>query len=229
MKKQNIFSSKIRVKILRELERSPKKFVNLKKSLNLESNLLSYNLKILNKEKFINKKEYIFSLTDKGKYIMPYVRKFNDASQIPIPCVATIVTEGDKVLIRKKIKEPTKGRGIFIGGKIEIGEDIFEACRRHVIEKTEVNIKNLKLRCINNFISRKKEEIAHFVVFFVTANVKKGEIPKRALWKNIKNIREKMYPDNKYVLKNFLNSHKINFIQSNYNEDLDKFDIVNIS
>ena len=229
MKKQNIFSSEIRVKILKELEDSPKKFVDLKRILNIESNLLSYNLKILSKEEFVNKKCYLFSLSDKGKYFMPYVRKSNDASQIPIPCVATIVMDGGKVLIRGKVKEPSKGRKIFIGGKMNLGEDIFEACKRHVMEKTGVKINNLKLRCVNNFVSKKNGEIAHFVVFFVTAKIKKGDVPRDASWKNPKCIRGKMYADNKYVLKNFLGSRKVNFIQSCYDEEKDDFKVVSIS
>jgi len=137
MQKQKLFSDIKRQNILRELEKGTSKFVNLKKIVKLESNLLSYNLKILIKEEMIIKKGFNYILTDKAKYLMPYVRKSNDASLLPIPCVATIVRKNKKILMRKRMEEPEKGKMIFIGGKIEFGEDILDSCRRHVSEKAD--------------------------------------------------------------------------------------------
>lgn len=228
MKKQKLLAEKKRQEILRELEKNPKKFVELKRILKLESNLLSYNLNLLQKEGMIQKDNLYFELTDKGRYLMPYVRKDNDASKLPIVCVATIIRSNGKILIRKKIREPIKEREIFIGGKIEIGEDIFDACKRHVKEKVNIDIKDMKIICINNYLSKKDSQIAHYVVFFVTAKPEKNQVPENSMWKEIKKINGKMYPDNKFVIKEMLNNKKIKMINSLYDEKKDRFRVVNI-
>jgi ADP-ribose pyrophosphatase YjhB (NUDIX family) len=226
MEKQKLFSNKKRQKILKELEQGPKKFVELKKIMNLQSNILSYNLKILIKENIIEKQNLYYKLTEQTKDLMPYVRRSNDASLIPLPCVATIVMKDKKILIRKKIQEPEKGKSIFIGGKMDFGEDIFKAVKRHVREKVDIDVKNLKIICINNYLSKKENTASHFVVFFVTAEPI-GK-PKNAIWKDPKKIRGKMFPDNKFIIKNMLSNRKIKMINSIYYEDSDKFEVVNV-
>ena len=226
MKKQALFSDKKRKKILTELEKEPKKFVELKKLIKIESNLLSYNLNLLIKEKIIEKNNLYYKLTEQTKSLMPYIRKSNDASQIPLPCVATIVMKQGKILIRKKAQEPEKGRSIFIGGKINFGEDIFDAVERHVKEKVDIDVKNLKIICINNYFSKKEDITSHFIVFFVKAEPV-GE-PKNASWKDPKKINGKMFPDNKFIIKNMLKNKKVKIIKGVYKENSKKFEVVNI-
>ena len=222
-----LFADENRRNILIALEEGSKKFVHLKKALGLPSNLLSYNLKILLREELIKKNGVSFLLSDKGKYLMPYIYKYNDASLIPLPCIAVIVMKGDKILIRKKTKEPEKGKSIFIGGKMNLGEDIFEAARRHVREKTGIEVKQLKLICINNYVAKKQENIAHFITFFMKANPE--GIPKDASWKSIAQLRGDMFPDNIYVLQNMLNNTNVKLINSGYDADSGKFEVVNTS
>ncbi|MFA5173758.1 MAG: NUDIX domain-containing protein [Candidatus Pacearchaeota archaeon] len=227
MENDLVLKGKKRQEILKELEQGSKKFVELKKLLGLNSNILSYNLKILLKMHLISKEGVFYSLTKTTKYLMPYIRKIEN-SLIPLPCIATIVIKDNKILVRKKEKEPEKGKGIFIGGRISLGEDIFQAAKRHVKEKTGIDIKDLKLICINNYLSKDSQNInSHFVVFFVKAKPL-GE-PRNAEWKNSDRIKEKMFPDNKFIIKNMLNNKKTKFINSIYNEDTDKFKVVNIS
>ena len=227
MKKQSLFSDEKRIKILFELEKRPKKFVQLKKLINLESNILSYNINILIKEKLVNKKGIYYELSDYGRYLMPYVHKFNDASLIPMPCIAVIIRKSNKILIRTKDKEPGKGMKIFIGGKMNLGEDIFESAKRHANEKVGIDIKNLKVICVNNYVSKKDNAIAHYVVFFITAEPL-GK-PKKALWLKPDKIKGKMFPDNRFIIDKMLNNKSVKIINSVYDENLDEFKVVNIS
>lgn len=227
MYKSSLFSDEKRRKILFELEEKPKKFVELKKIMALKSNILSYNLNILISEKIVNKNGLSYSLSDYGKYMMPYVYKYNDASLIPMPCIAVIVRKGNKILIRTKDKEPCKGMKIFIGGKMNLGEDLFEAAKRHTKEKVDINIKNLKVICVNNYVSKKDSAIAHYVVFFITANP--VGTPKKASWQDPDKIKYRMFPDNKFIIKNMLNNKEVKIINSVYDENLDDFKVVNTS
>lgn len=226
MEKQKLFSDKRRQKILTELEQDPKKFVELKKVIKIESNMLSYNLKILIKEDIVEKKGIYYSLSEQAKSLMPHIRKLNDASSIPLPCIATIIIKDKKILIRKKTREPEKGKNIFIGGKINFGENIFEAVKRHVKEKVEIDVKNLKIICINNYISKKKDASSHFVVFFVKAEPI-GK-PKNSTWKDPDKINGKMFPDNRFIIKNMLNNKEIKILNSVYNGNSNRFEVVNI-
>jgi len=215
MKKEQLLSDINRKKLINLLERNPRKFVELKKILNLESNLLSYNLKILIKEKLIEKKGFYYSLSEQTKHLMPYLRNLNNSLN-PLLCVATVVMNDGKILIRKKIKEPEKGREIFIGGRINLGEDPLDAAIRHVKEKAGMKIKDLKIICINNYVSKNKEITSHYVVFFIKA--KPLGKPRNAEWKEPSKLNGKMFPDNKFIIKNMLNNKRIKMVNSLYDE-----------
>lgn len=62
-----------RLNILKEIEKKPLKFNEIKNSLNMKSNELSYHLKILKNSKLIILKNNNYSLTTKGKNIFPYL------------------------------------------------------------------------------------------------------------------------------------------------------------
>jgi ADP-ribose pyrophosphatase YjhB (NUDIX family) len=227
MEKQKLISNNTRRKILLELEESPKKFVELKKNLILKSNLLSYNLKILMETELVKKTKLFYSLSEKGSYLMPYVRKGCEYSKIPLPCVAVIVKKNKKILRRIKEGEPGKGKSIFIGGRINQGEDLFCSAERHVMEKTNMKIKNLKLVCINNYISFKKEAKTHYIVFFIKAETL--DTPKNSFWVSQENIEKNSYPDNKFIVETMLSKRKVSIINSIYNEDSDLFEVVSVS
>lgn len=226
MKKQSIFSDEKRIMILIELEKSKRKFVELKKILNLESNILSYNLKILIKENLVDKVGLCYKLSQNAKYLMPYLRDSDESGFLPMPCVATIVMKRGEILIREKLGEPEKGKSIFLGGKMKLGEDVFGSCKRHVREKTGIEIKNPKLICINNYISKKDKISNHFIVFFVRAEPV-GD-PENAKFMNLSRIKGEMFPDNKFIIKNMLNNKKVKMINSVYHENFGKFEVVNV-
>ena len=227
MEKNSLFSEEKRRKILVALEDKPIKFVDLKRLFGFESNILSYNLNILIKNEIVAKEGVLYNLTDYGRYVMPYVHKSYDASSIPIPCVAVIVRKGSKILIRKKDREPEKGKSIFVGGKMNFGEQIYESCRREVQEKVGIKIKNLKIICVNNYVARKNKASAHYVVFFVTAEPI-GK-PKNSSWQHPENVEGDMFPDNKFILKNMLQNKEVKIHDSVYDEEKKSFRVVNIS
>ena len=230
MKKLTLFSDSKRIDILNLLEQKPRRFVELKKLLGIESNLLAYNLKILAKENLIEKKDNYFALTGGTKCIMPYIHKSNDASQLPLPCVAVIIRKKekgkDKILIRTKTTEPGIGRKIFVGGKIDLGEDLFEACKRHVKEKVGIEVKDLKLICINSYVFKEQNTLSHFLVFFITAKPKSNSKPKDAKYYSKKGINGKLFPDNRFVLKNMLDNKKVKIAKTFYDADKDEFSVI---
>jgi ADP-ribose pyrophosphatase YjhB (NUDIX family) len=185
---------------------------------------------MLAREKLVGKNENLFALTSKAKCIMPYIHKSNDACQLPLPCVAVIIMKNKKILIRTKTTEPGIGKKIFVGGKINVGEDLFESARRHVMEKVGLEIKNLKLICINSYIFRKQDTLSHFLVSFITAEPKsKFKNPKDSKFYSPKSIKGKLFPDNRFVISKMLHNKRVKVLKTFYDEDLDKFKLVNIS
>lgn len=226
MKKILLFSNENRNKLLKELENSPKKFVELKKRLNLESNLLAYNLNILLKEGIIKKEGLNFLLTNKGKYEVAYLPKHSDISKIPLPVVVVILKKGEKVGVRKKTSEPDKGKISFISSKLNQGESILEKAKEISMRIANIEIKNPKLICINNYIIINKEVQTHYIIFFIKATPI-GE-PKNIFWENCKTTKQQMVPDNKFILSEMINNKLVKVIDSTFNEKTRKFKVVRV-
>ena len=56
-----------------------------------------------------------------------------------------LVKEGKVLLIRRE-KPPAYLQYTVVGGKKEAGEDLYDACRREVLEETGLNVQDLRLR-----------------------------------------------------------------------------------
>jgi len=222
----SLFSDDKRRTILAALEQQPCKFVELKHALHLPSNILAYNLNKLIKENLVEKNGLSYSLSDTARYLMPYVSHYDAGSLVPLPCVAVIVRKGKNILVRTKDKEPGKGTKIFVGGRINLGENIFAAAQRHARDKVNIGITNLRIICINNYVAKKGTARVHFLVFFITADPV-GH-PLRAVWKDPAKIRERMFPDNKFILKNMLQNREVKVISSMYDEDTDELRVVKL-
>ena len=63
-------------------------------------------------------------------------------------CIVVFNKDKDKVLLKKKKKEPFKGRLNFVGGKVEPGETSEEAAYRELQEETGLTVGEGQLRLI---------------------------------------------------------------------------------
>jgi len=95
----------------------------------------------------------------------------------PTPtCCACVVREG-RVLLIKRAQEPNKGFWSFPGGRIELGETIFEAVQREVFEETGCTVEPEKVFQVYDWITRDDSgEIKfHYVVNYVRCSYRSGE------------------------------------------------------
>jgi 8-oxo-dGTP diphosphatase len=58
----------------------------------------------------------------------------------PIVAVGVIIRTGDRIVLVRRGKEPSKGLWTFPGGAIELGESLHEAARREALEETGLQV-----------------------------------------------------------------------------------------
>ena len=82
------------------------------------------------------------------------------------------------MLLVKRSNEPSKGRWSLPGGRIELGETIYEAARREVLEECSIEIEIERLLDVGDSIIRDEEgRISyHFVLIYLLAHYKGGDV-----------------------------------------------------
>ena len=214
MKHTQLFT-KTRANIFRKIhdcsESSGIKFNELKKSLNLESNDLSYHLSILVDSSFVKKDKIsdstFYALSDSGKTIYPYLPIITDEQKpVFVVCCVALVDNGI-IYFRKKPREPEKNSLILFGGKVLSGNLIEDSLKKYVSEQASCDIKNLKLRCVNEFMKQGDNNSEfHNVVYFYTATPV-GELSENVIKKKLSELDNlDLFWDNKFFIEEMLDN-----------------------
>jgi len=97
-------------------------------------------------------------------------------SVFPVPtCCACVLHQGRLLLIQRG-REPSEGLWSFPGGRIELGETIFEALQREVGEETGVEIERQRVFQVHDAIIRDDGRVRfHYVVNTVRSRYLSGE------------------------------------------------------
>lgn len=66
-------------------------------------------------------------------------------------CIMVYSRWGDRLLFCKRLKDPYKGKYNLVGGKIEPGEDGFDAAYRELYEETGISGGQIELRHMMDF------------------------------------------------------------------------------
>ena len=100
----------------------------------------------------------------------------------PISGVGAVVYKAGKILLIKRAKEPNKGQWSVPGGAIELGETIYEAAIREVLEECSVKIKIERvLDAVENMVRDNKGRIRfHYVITDVLARYVSGKLEARS-------------------------------------------------
>jgi 8-oxo-dGTP diphosphatase len=102
--------------------------------------------------------------------------------QLPMVAAHALVFKEERVLLVKRSKEPSKGRWSIPGGRIELGETIYEAAKREVLEECSVEIEIERILDVADSIIRDEEGHIqyHFVLIYLLARYKGGDIKARS-------------------------------------------------
>lgn len=98
--------------------------------------------------------------------------------QVPVVAAAAIIFREGKILMVKRAKEPNKGKWSIPGGRIELGESIYEAVKREVSEECNIEIEVLRVfDAADNVIRDEEKRVRyHYVTIDILARYKDGQI-----------------------------------------------------
>jgi len=95
----------------------------------------------------------------------------------PMVAVGAIIFRGERILLIKRSNESGKGRWSIPGGRLELGETLYEAARREVHEECSIEIEIERVFNTTDRIIRDEEGNVkfHFVLVDVIAKYASGE------------------------------------------------------
>lgn len=97
--------------------------------------------------------------------------------QYPMVAVSAVVLREGRMLLVKRSKEPSKGKWSIPGGRLELGETIYEAAKREVLEECSIEIEIMQVFNVMDDIIRDEEGRIryHFVLIDLLARYTGGE------------------------------------------------------
>ena len=87
---------------------------------------------------------------------------------------AVLITEGDRILLGRRNKEPNFGKWVLPGGKIEFGETHIQAAYREAKEELGLEIEIIRLAGNRLYYIIEPDE--HRIIVYSIARVVKGDI-----------------------------------------------------
>jgi 8-oxo-dGTP diphosphatase len=98
--------------------------------------------------------------------------------QLPMVSVQALVIKEGRILLQKRLKEPSKGKWSIPGGRIELGETVYEAAKREVLEECSIEVEIERVLDVADSIIRDEEgRISyHFVLIYLLARYKGGDV-----------------------------------------------------
>jgi ADP-ribose pyrophosphatase len=92
--------------------------------------------------------------------------------------VGVVVFKQDQILLIKRAQEPNKGKWSIPGGGIELGETIYEAAKREVLEESSIEIEIMRvLDAADNIVRDEKGRIKyHYAIIDMLARYAGGEL-----------------------------------------------------
>ncbi len=176
-----------------------------------DSNLFSYHLKSLLKEKLVEKISEGYTLSAKGLALVDRLSmsSFEPRVQPKIITMAVILNNKGEVLMQQRKKQPFINKLTLPSGKLHLEDDsILKAAQREVDEKTGLKISNLKH--VGDFyitVKRDKETISSVLAHLFLSKLKnKPSLPLGSEWRKVDNLNSKdLAPAIEKIIKSVAN------------------------
>ena len=98
--------------------------------------------------------------------------------EMPVPAIGALVVDGDRVLLVLRRNPPYAGQWSIPGGVQEVGETLFEAVRREVVEETGLSVGDIGLLDVGDLLEYDKEGRVeyHYVITYFRCHPAPGEL-----------------------------------------------------
>lgn len=207
------------------LDKNKLKFSEIEKEIGIRSNMVSYHLEKMQKEKLLEKRGEHYFLTKNAEKYLPIFSNLIGKELSPLPVILVALVNKDKILLIKRNRRPYKNYWSLIGGKMLLEEDFEKASLRQVKEKSDIDCKYISLNSVLHERVKGEGIIKHsFILFFTKTKTNDDEF-KESLhgelkWFNIKDIgkKEKIIPSDLWLIKNKLKS-KVDVVNATMSEN----------
>ena len=98
--------------------------------------------------------------------------------RFPVVAASAVVLREGQILMIRRSNEPNKGMWSIPGGRVELGETVYEAVQREVFEECNIEIEILRLLNVGDNIIQDDEGRVkyHYILVDFLAEYKCGEI-----------------------------------------------------
>jgi ADP-ribose pyrophosphatase YjhB (NUDIX family) len=139
------------------------KFNEIEKLIRIRSNKLAYHLKQLIQKKTLIKKGEYYQLSEDSEYLIPYL---SEKSPV-LPIVLIHIGNQKEAFLYKRQKRPYKNKLSLPGGRLLIGESIFNASKRIMKTKHGFEVIPKRINSISLEQVKKKKKILHFFLLIL--------------------------------------------------------------
>jgi 8-oxo-dGTP diphosphatase len=126
-------------------------------------------------------------------------------------CANVFIRKDDKYLVlrRSPLKKYAPNVIHPVGGKVDIGENPFEAAVREVKEEAGIDVKNMRLEAVLQEIEPHKGEPYNWLIFHFSADYDKGDVAQteegELTWMTAEQIKgEELFPSVRLVVEHIL-------------------------
>lgn len=193
------------------LNREKLKFNEIEKLLNIRSNMLSYHLSTMRKEKILEKSGEYYLLTKSAEKYIPLFSHIKGEQLSPLPIILIATMHKNNILLIKRTKRPYKNYWSMIGGKILFEESFVDASKRKVKAITSLDCDFISMngvlheRVLNDDLIKQS-----FILFFTKVNAKSPAFKRtdagELKWFSINKLpRSKIIPSDLWLIENRLN------------------------
>ncbi len=156
--------------------KDPARYADLKPE-DLDGNKFTYHLKQVVSAKLVDQNDDgTYSLTPHGRAYL--VHRYEDSNESAHTIFLVVLRHGDKLLLRRRLVQPSNGFAGFIHGEPVSTKPLEESVKTRILGKTGLEISNIKVHA-SGFITMVKggqpESFSHAII--ISADTSTDELP----------------------------------------------------
>ena len=203
----NIPDSKIKQQIFELFfSQSKLKFNEIEKQTKVRSNLLTFYLKNLIKDKILQKSGEYYTLTLAAEKMFLFYRQMSEGDgKLPVMLVA--IRRKDEILLLQRDQRPYKGYFSLPGKKMCLSETIQEAAIRCAKEETHLDVRFKRLCGVVHERLKEDNAFKHSFIFFIClVEPVAGTLTKTRVlkWVGITQMEGRIIPSDIWMIKKML-------------------------